>query len=503
MIASLAGIAAPALAQPAPADQPQPPPADPAQPTPGEQPAPTAPVVTPGPEAPPQPAEAKLQPDEKAPDEPKKDEKPKGKTVTSKWDLSLYGFVETDAIWDSTSGLGDLRGNAAIAKPHTFAGQHPQLQFSPRNSRIGVKAAAPEYKGIKASAQLEMDFLGNQPGSAPFVNSTSESSFFQNGTFRSRHLFGKIETPYVDLLFGQTWHLFGWQTYFQPATVEIQGVPGEVYSRVPQFKISKVIKSDAVNVEAAVAATRPFARADFLPDVEAGIKLMINNWKGYHSAGSTSSAVGPAAIGVSGLLRRLDVNEFSAAPKTVNSATGWGFSIDALIPIVSPKSAKDRDNALTLTGSFVTGSGDADLYQSLSGGVSNAALPNPQMLPTAPVYTPNFDNGIAEYDAMGKLHTVDWQSFIVGLQYYIPGNVAWLSVNYSHVSSGNAKDLGAAAKVWDKEDWYDANLFFDITPAWRMGVEYSLTQQTYVDDTADKADKPKDSRIQVSGFFIF
>ena len=100
-----------------------------------------------------------------------------------------------------------------------------------RNSRIGFRLKGPETENIKSSALAEMDFLGNQPLGAPNPLGTpavTEAAFFNNPTFRVRHYMLKMETPIVDLMAGQYWELFGWQSYFHPNTVELQGVPGQI-----------------------------------------------------------------------------------------------------------------------------------------------------------------------------------------------------------------------------------------------------------------------------------
>ncbi len=90
-----------------------------------------------------------------------------------------------------------------------------------------------------------MDFLGNQPQSSPTVvapstgvPTVSEGSYFTSPTFRIRHAALKLATPIVDILAGQYWSLFGWQSMFHPNTVEIQGVPGQIYARTPQIRLS-------------------------------------------------------------------------------------------------------------------------------------------------------------------------------------------------------------------------------------------------------------------------
>lgn len=406
--------------------------------------------------------------------------------VTSKWTTTFYGFVEVDFISDSTQSLNDLAGNATIARPGTFPAGFKRLTFGVRNSRLGFRLAAPTFSGIKASAFVEMDFLGNQPPNA------SEASFFTSPTFRIRHGGMKLESDYIDVLIGQYWQLFGFQPYFHPNTVEMQGVPGQVYSRSPQLRVSHIFKLDDVGVEVAAAASRPPQRDAHVPDGQAGVRFILNNWRGVHTAGGAGTSADALAIGVSGVLRKFDVAEFSANPTTTVSTTSNAYSIDAFIPII-PGSMEDRGNALSFNGSFQNGSGTADLYTGLSGGVSFPSLPG------GGTYTPNVDNGLAIFYPDGTLHTVDWRSFLVGLQYYLPpSGKIWISGNFSQMYSGNALTFGTPSRIFDRSWWADANLFFDITPAVRLGLEYAYFHQTY----GDGAFAPN-HRVQLSAFYIF
>jgi hypothetical protein len=491
LIAFVALAPAAALAQSP--DQPANPPTEPTPPTPTP---PTPPVPTTPPSAEPPVVTAPV------PTEPPKEEK-KEISIHSKFDAQLYGFVEFDSILDSTQGLGDLAGNSTIARPGTYTGIHPQMMFGARNSRIGLKLGAPPVGSVKASAQLEMDFLGNQAGT-PLATTAlvSEQSFWQNPTFRFRHMNVKLETPAVDILIGQYWQLFGWQTMAHPNTVEIQGIAGQIYSRSPQIRLSKKITSGGVTVEVAVAASRPPQRASATPDGQAGVKLTLDKLKALHTAGSTGTSVDGLSVGVSVVGRRFAVDEFSATPHNEVTANGYGISLDALLPII-PATKEHHENALTLTGSYVTGAGIADLYQGLSGGVGQPALPNPGMLNPAPVYVPNVDPNLVLFYPTSAgtytLHPIQWTSYIVGLQYYLPpaGNV-WVSANYSHMSSDNAHAFGATNKVWDTEDWADANLMFDCATAVRLGFELAWTQQQYLDGKDGT-----DYRGQFSAFFLF
>ena len=412
--------------------------------------------------------------------------------VKGKWNPTLYGFAEFDGIYDTTESLLDLAGNGVIAKSGVYAGDHSRVQFGVRNSRFGFRLTAPVVDEIKPTALLEFDLLGSQPAIAPGASPAyTEAGYFTSAVLRVRHFALKLETPVVDILAGQYWQLFGWQTYFHPNTVEIQGVPGQIFSRSPQFRLSHTFKSEDVNFEIAAAASRPPQRDAALPDGQAGARVLVNNWKGLHTMGGAGTAIDSAGLGVSGVLRHFRVPEYVSNPTRSNGKNGWGVSVDALVPIV-PASDKDRANALTLTGSFVAGSGIADLYTGLTGGVTFNRPPAN--------WTQNVDNGLVTYDTQSALHTIDWLSVLVGLQYYLPpSGHLWIAGNYSHMESGNIGDFGLnPASVIKKTDWADGNIFWDVTEPVRFGVEYAYFHQSFVDGSDST-----NHRVQLSGWYIF
>ena len=183
-----------------------------------------------------------------------------------------------------------------------------------------------------------------------------------------------------------------------------------------------------------------------------------------------------------------------------------------LLPIIPAKDGTDRGNALTLTGEFVTGTGDADQYTGMTAG---ATMPNVYPLPpgtffdylgvavpdatgAAPLvgrpYTPNVDPGLVAFDRSEVIHTINWQTFVVGIQYYLPptGRV-FVSGNYSQGRSNNIASLFHpispnqpwinALGVFQSSRYIDGNIFFDITPAVRMGLSYQRVDQKLADET--------------------
>ncbi|AUX22586.1 uncharacterized protein SOCEGT47_030900 [Sorangium cellulosum] len=397
--------------------------------------------------------------------------------VTSKWDVTAYGMVEFDIMHDSTQSFGESVGATVIQTDDTYAGTHGRTHFTARNSRFGVRVNAPEYAGIKTTATLELDFFGSQ---APNI---AEAPMVSSGTFRMRQAFIKAEAGSVEVLIGQYYQLFGWQPFFSPATSSFFPLVNQVFGRMPQVRLGYSLKTDPLNLEIAAAANKGPQRDSEIPDVHAGLRVGFNGWKGIHTLGAGGMLHNPLTIGVSGAYRHFKVRELSAAPVYSRSGHGYGLSVGAMVPIIPASSLDDPGNALTLTGSFFTGTGIADL-------VGVAGNVPPPALPDGTAFAPNIDNGLVTYDASGRLKTLGWTGWMVGLQYYLPpaGRVS-VAANYTqgwsdHLTAENGySDLRTA---FSESRYVDGTVFVDITPAIRAGLSYQYSHQTFPDDvTAD------------------
>jgi hypothetical protein len=401
--------------------------------------------------------------------------------------VTFYGFAEFDIFRDTTQSYVDASSNTSIARPATIPGDNPRTQFTPRNSRIGMKLEAPAVGGVKATAQAELDFYANpNPGA-------TEGAVYTNAPIRMRHYFLKLQSPWVDVLAGQYHDLFAWGGLgFYPNSVAFLALFGEVYHRNPQLRISKVVKTDPLDFEVAVAAVRPVGRDDELPDGQAGVRVAVNGWKGVRAQGSGPPDAGPLAIGLSAVGRKFRVNPFQAMIGDYKTATGWGLAANLVIPIIPVASSSDLSNGLTLTAEATMGTGISDLYPGLTGGAHYPELPNPMMLVNAPKYNANIDPGILTFDAAGNVKTVNWRAAVVGLQYHPPfmsGKKVWLSGIGSVMQSTNIKDITPPSQswqVWTKGYYWDGNLFVAITPAVQLDLSVQQTVQTYADGVVAK-----------------
>ena len=440
----------------------------------------------------------------------------------SDWKLTIYGFAEADGMWDSTRSFNDGLNNNVVAHPTMQANRNPRLQATIRNSRLGFKAESPEFHGIRPSAVLEFDLFGNQPsvnsgGGSPGVASgtgaTTEAAYFNNAAFRVRHAYLKIEDDFVDAVVGQTYYLLGWQNYFFGASCGFLGLPNELFNRNAQLRLSHTFAWNRASLDIAAGAFRPAQRDAGVPDGQAGLRLTINHWKGITTPGSGGTDARAASIGVSGMVRQFKVDPHAPLPASPTPLIGWALAANVLLPIIPARDGTDRGNALTLTGEFVIGTGDADQYTGMTAG---ATMPNVYGLPpgiyvnylgnatpmdsaAAPLigtpYTPNVDPGLVGFDRSEGIHTINWQTFIVGIQYYLPptGRV-FVSGNYSQGKSNNIASLFHpivpnqpwinALGVFQSSRYVDGNIFFDLTPAVRMGLSYQRVDQKLAEDTS-------------------
>ena len=304
---------------------------------------------------------------------------------------------------------------------------------------------------------------------------------------------------------GHTFDVFGWQSFFDPT-----GLRNQLFSRNPQLRVSREFNPEgAVTVELAAAAVRPVQRDSGVPDGSAGLRVSFNGWQGIRTPGNERIQAMPLTLAISGLVRQFKANAFAPPPtQSSNSATGWGVSFDAFLPIIPATNFIDRGNRLALMASLVKGTGIGDLI-SVTGGAQFPTLSNPAYNYPPPVYeTANVDQGIVSFDAAGVLHTIDWTTFRIGLQYYLPSTGRWIfSANYTQAHSANMATLFPSGTVdgdlqhhvADTMRYADAKLTFDITPVVRVGVYSQYTQTVYVFD----GDKPHNIRIAGQTIYLF
>jgi hypothetical protein len=419
------------------------------------------------------------------------------------WSITFFGVIQADYIVDSTRSYNESIGPTQVARSDTFEGTVGRTQFSMRNTRFGMSLESPAIGGVTPSAVLQGDFAGNQPATPPGL---AESAYYNNPTFRIRHAYLALRNRYVDVIAGQTFDVFGWQNYY--LLCSLLGLPNQVSSRTPQFRLSHTFGvGGPIQFDVAVSAARPAQRDSQVPDAQGGIRVSVGGWKGITTPGIGTTIAAPLSIGVSGISRQFKVNAFTPPPpQNSNHAVGWGVSLDAFLPVIPAASADDRANRLSLIGSFVTGTGIADLIVA-GGGARFPTLPNPAQQNPPPIYNQDIDNGLVTFDVQGVLHTIDWYAFKGGLQYYFPGTGRlFFSGNFTMAHSRNihllfprgGSEIELLGSVANDSISGDGSLVWDATPAVRFGISGQYTQVTYLD-----GNKPHNIRGIGQALYVF
>jgi hypothetical protein len=428
--------------------------------------------------------------------------------VVGRFVTTLYGYLEGDVIHDTQRAVLDsYGGHPTLVLPGSQRGDLGRTVFSSRGTRLGIRFAAPEVNNIRVRANFEMDFVGNQPGNPGLGPPTQgEASFFDNPTPRIRHALLQVDNPIVTVWIGQTWNLMAFAAAYLPTSVQPQGLPGQLFGRNPQVRLSHLFDGKAFSVELAAAALRAPQFDAEVPDLQAGIKFNINGWTGVQSIGSTATTISPASIAVTGAMRTIKMAT-STTTNARDSVQGNVIAVDTFIPIVP---AKERGGlTLSLIAEGAVGTGFGDLYSGLTGGANigrPATIPAPPVAPAVDPYAAfqDIDPGIAGFNRAGKLDTIDWRNLLVGAQLSF-GKVI-LAGNYSNVYSDNVNQFvgglvpaaASVAGIWNHQTWWDANLIVDPWPGVRFGIEFARTLQR-------RAAGPlaNNSRVFFGSFFLF
>jgi hypothetical protein len=410
----------------------------------------------------------------------------------------LYGFGELDWIHDSTQSFDDVGAfSSTLARPQTVAGDYAQDQVTLCDSRLGLRLETPDDRRVRGTFLVEL---------APeLTGAVGQDDRCYHP--RVRHLYVALRSPIVDVLAGRYYALFGWGGKgFLPNTAAFLGVPGELYHREPQVRVSHIFRFSPVDFEIAGA----LARSDDVSDggeLHLAVRLAVNRWRGGSAQGGGPPAAAPLQIGFSGVGRTVQMNAFTGDSTAKVSAYGRGLAFDAFLPAI-PARGDDLGNSLSFTLELVTGRGLADMYSALTGGVLFPALPNPagRQDPTnpPPIYVANAPASVATFDAEGRLQLVDWCSAVGGAQYHLPfarGRRVWVSGTLSFLRSSNVRaltPLPGLGGVWDRGWYYDLNVFVSVISPLQLAASYEITHQTFLDEV-----EASNARALVSATYFF
>ncbi len=210
--------------------------------------------------------------------------------------ITLGGFAEADSIYRSRNTANDLStGWNSIPFASTASGHEDQLTFTGRQSRITGLVEGNVSPSIKLSYYGELDFQG----AAQSANLNQTDSF--NPRIREMYGTADFNDSGWHFLAGQNWSLATMNSKgitprneVQPMTIDSAYLPGYVYLRQPQFRITK----DFLNKSLWVAVSVEEPQTIESGTVPAGTFYALNNGSGYF--GGATSSVSSTATGSTG-----------------------------------------------------------------------------------------------------------------------------------------------------------------------------------------------------------
>ena len=151
------------------------------------------------------------------------------------------GFLDMTGVYRSKNVASDVASNFnQIPYANNRVGRTGEFRFSARTTRVsGLVEGAPS-KTLKLSGYVEFDFLG----AAQTANSNSTNSYNP----RLRNAYANVDYTLsngtgVHFLAGQNWSLVTTNSKgitprneVQPASIDVQYVPGYAFARQPQFR---------------------------------------------------------------------------------------------------------------------------------------------------------------------------------------------------------------------------------------------------------------------------
>lgn len=368
-------------------------------------------------------------------------------SATSKWDLTIGGFVLMQAGWadqEVGSGVKNAARRTGIRENQT---DEFGTFFAHSEGRLNFIVKGPDAWGAKTAGRLEFDFLSNAAGVI--------------GDSVLRHAYLTFDWANTQLLIGNTWY-GAYDTGMPPPGATLASLPNPgIPSRAPQVRLTQKFGK---NFTASFGLEYPglgnwmaagnnyvdeYTRSKY-PNVYATAKF----------ASDACGKIGPMMLtfGASGVYGRKSV--VYATANTVRGTIfhskqddGWLAHAFAYVPII-PEKNMNKAGALSWYGGVLTGQG-LTRY--------NAAVFPTAFIASRYANTPGFQD----------LSTPKGYGLYTGMYFYILDNL-YVSPSYTDQFaqvSNRFRENNINTAI--RNTLYNLALVYDPNPAVRLGVEYT------------------------------
>ncbi len=379
-------------------------------------------------------------------------------SVTSRWDVTIGGFVKADFGWADQGYGADYTYASRYSYSNPLTGitnenrrdRYGATYMAAGETRLSMAIKGPDGWGAKTSAFIEGEFTG----------ATGATDTY--GLFRLRHAFMKMDWSKWSLLFGQTWE--NWGVIFPDLLGRNEANPNKKGVRAPQIRLTNTInpnwnwyimlfQPNAASQGTWNAVGDDFARS-YIPQIAAEV-----TWQTDKCGKVGKDKLLLALSGMVGQEKVTYKDPISVGTWSDDTVNTWAAAFKGFIPII-PEKKGDKSMSLFLKGQFLYGqnwrvftsaNSDAAAYDQdiLVGGVDYVA-------PTA----------YAWYAQMGFYFT----------------DKLWANLYYGQVKNNLSYRYLWASGVTNAirtHQQMSANLIYDVNPAIRMGLQYTYLGTGY------------------------
>jgi hypothetical protein len=434
-------------------------------------------------------------------------------SATSRWDITLGGFVKFDTVW-ANKAVGvenrispvDSKGNVTQVLDST-----DNLTWAGGETRLNWLIKGPDAWGAKTSAFIEGQFRGRTGGS-------------EYGLFSMRHGYMQMIWPKTKLIIGQTWQQWG----FIPS-LNILGVSENHFNkgqRVPQITVSHALTKHFTGT---FGVQSPY-RVDDSPN---GGSIANTPWTNgtwpdvIFDVSYASNACGkigpwPLKVGIGGFYGRdkYFVNQGTTALPDYSDEKldRYGAGLYWYVPII-PETKGNKAGAFAFTGQLFAGKGMILYLPAYSnGGTSGAYIRNLTPGVSVPIAGTGATNNsnvvnagrdidLAYYGTQGGwvqgtyyLTNKLFMNVVYGAQYNnIPGSLK------TGNSTGTIAGLSLTRQsVPERIQNLIVNIMYDVNPAIRFALEYANITTAYAyRETATLANQGSFDTVHASAYYFF
>ncbi len=391
--------------------------------------------------------------------------------VTSKFNLSIGGFVKLDYAYNSVNlgpSGGLTPGSGLIPKGSSTAGKQEQSIFTARQSRLWFKVGGPTFLGAKTNALIEGDFYGDA-SAAP-----------ESPQFRMRLAYGSLDWANTQVLFGQNWDIFGPMV---ASTVDFRsgattGTPNN--PRVPQIRLTQKVNFNKDNSLSFVLGVQDpnqngnnqAAGTNYGAAVNGAGQIMFSSKALGAAPGYFGLPMRPLTLGVFGLYgNSKTVLPVVAANKTVDS---YGYGFYAFVPVLKSSDGKSRAMTMSLEGQAYQAANMA-FNAATATTVFDAASADPTPaegygLAAQAIFYPTQELGITA--GYGRRGAIDYDRY-------------------------TANDFAKSTTL------YYGNVSYDLNAAVRVMAEYQHLETKYGKVSAGTSDLGSANILRFAAFYFF